>query len=235
MDFVRTMVVAALWMTLPLAASAVEIIHYDNKPTPVALIAGDERTLQFGDHVAVGTTPSQDALFRVQSAQGALHILAYAPFEQQRIQVKRLGDGRILLFDVSAESPSDDGATLEDIAVYMPDENIVKRQSESAEQAHATAATPQSSVDITPITLTRYVAQRFYAPQRLHREHQGITAQSLGDFTERALRVFSGATAVNTQVSAVSAYRGGRYHLSRTGRCHESACADGALFGGGGP
>ena len=193
-------------------ASATEIMHYDNKPKTIELVTGDERTIQFGDHIAVGTTPSQDALFRVQSAQGALHILAYAPFEKQRIQIKRLGDGRILLFDVSASTATSEVVDLEDITVLMPDENELKTRGLS-ETTNRHRDRAQSGQDITPIELTRYAAHRFYAPQRLHRSHPSISAQPLGDMTSKALRVFKGVIGAQTSVSAITAYRAGSHHL----------------------
>ena len=213
MYFLKKMVIAAALVTTAATANAVEIIHYDNKPKTIELLSGDERTIQFGDHVAVGTTSSQDALFRVQSAQGALHILAYAPFEKQRIQVKRLGDGRIMLFDLTAKPQASDLTELEDISVFMPDENQVNTQGLPGGPGYDTRDNTVSAYDISPIELTRYAAHRFYAPQRLHKSHQGITSQPLGDLTEQTLRVFKGMTGANTDVSAVTSYRAGPYHL----------------------
>src|SRR5690554_6847347 len=90
-------------LTFQTRSYATEIIHYENIPVTIELRQGEERTIHFGDHVQVGMTKGQQLkkLFRVQSAQGAIHLLPYQPFDKQRIQVKRL-DGRVVLLDLIA-------------------------------------------------------------------------------------------------------------------------------------
>jgi len=189
------------------SAMATEIIHYTNIPVTIELRQGEERSIQFGNHVHVGITKAQQMkkLFRIQSAQGAVHILPYQEFDKQRIQIKRQ-DGRVILLDIIADKKGIESEPLESIRIVLDSENVV-----AEDDIHVS----QSSVDtpiITPVDLTRFASQRLYGPTRLHNDRRGITETTLG--LTGAIRIFKGENKYKTVSEPILAYQGGGYYLA---------------------
>lgn len=198
----------ALVFALQPRVYATEIIHYENMPVTIELRQGEERTIQFGDHVQVGVTKGQQLkkLFRVQSAQGAIHLLPYQPFDKQRVQVKRLTDGRVVLLDLIAVKEDKSAAPMEDIRIFLGTEDTIENpfgETEAFEQELST---------ITPVDLTRFASQLLYGPSRLHRDVPGITETTLG--VGGAIRLFKGANKYKTLSKPIIAYQGGGYFLA---------------------
>lgn len=195
-------------LTFQTRSYATEIIHYENIPVTIELRQGEERTIHFGDHVQVGMTKGQQLkkLFRVQSAQGAIHLLPYQPFDKQRIQVKRL-DGRVVLLDLIAAKENKNASPMEDVRIYLSTEDTVENslgdEGESIE--------PEAPI-ITPVNLTRFASQLLYGPSRLHKDVPGITETTLG--VGGAIRLFKGANKYKTISKPVIAYQGGGYFLA---------------------
>lgn len=218
MKFKLSALVGALLLSS--VVQATEYIEYSNKPITIQLHEGEERTIQFGDHVAVGVTPKQEAqgLFRAQSAQGALHILPRKTFERERIQVKRLGDGKIVLIDlVSIEANKKVQTPLEDIRIYVGNEaKELPKDIEAAneEASGETNATLKEVEPITPITLTRHLAQKLYAPERLHKIMPGISEVSLNEVLHKDVRAFKGINRAKTTVRPILAYRSGNLYAT---------------------
>lgn len=189
-------------------ALAVEIIHYANKPVTIELRNGEERTIQFGDHVQVGITKGQQLkrLFRVQSAQGAVHILPYQEFDKQRVQVKRLTDGKVILIDLIAGKEDLSAKPMESVKILLKSENKV-----SDGESIMSDSTMETAV-ITPVDLTRFAAQQLYGPTRLHRDLPGITKTAIG--VNGAVRIFKGENKYKTYSKPILAYQGGGYYLA---------------------
>lgn len=197
-------------LTFTTSVGATEIIHYQNKPVTIELHAGEERSIQFGDHVQVGITKGQQTmkLFRVQSAQGAVHFLPYREFEKQRVQIKRVSDGRIILVDLMATTPIGENTTpLEDVRLLLEEENEVPEDIKKEEKAKK-----QKAAVISPVDLTRYAAQRLYGPTRLHNDKPGILETSLGVSGE--VKIFKGENKFKTVSMPILAYQGGGYYLA---------------------
>lgn len=190
------------------SALATEIIHYTNLPVTIELRKGEERSIQFGDHVQVGITKGQQIknLFRVQSAQGAVHFLPYDEFDKQRVQVKRLTDGRVILIDLIAGKEDPSGKPLEDIRILLESENVIPEDERQVPDA------PMDIPVITPVDLTRFTAQRLYGPTRLHRDRSGITEATME--VKGAVRVFKGENKYKTYSKPILAYQGGGYYLA---------------------
>lgn len=189
-------------------AQATEIIIYENKPVIIKLHQGEERSIQFGDHVEVGITKGQQMkrLFRVQSAQGAVHFLPYEEFDRQRVQIKRLTDGRVILLDLIA-SPKPEGAEeLESVKILLESENAISVDEASKSELF------ESHLLITPVDLTRYVSQRLYGPTRLHHDVPGISESAVD--VVGAIRIFRGEAKLKTLAKAVVAYSGGGYNIA---------------------
>lgn len=204
MKFTLLAFVAASCMSL--TAAATEIIHYTNTPVTVQLHAGEERKIQFGDHVKVGVTRKQEVeqLFRVQSAQGAVLVRPGQPFERERVVIKRITDGKVVLLDlISTEAPAN-AQPLEDMRIYLENENSIEEEVQTTEEKVA-----EKGPSITPITLTRYVAQKLYAPTRLHKDIPGISEANLNALLNKEVRAFKGINRVQTRVKPVLAYRSG--------------------------
>ena len=196
-----------------MAAQAVEIIHYHNEPITIHLQNGVERSIQLGDHVQVGISPQQERarLFRIQSAQGAVHIKPHSVFDAERIQLRRMSDGQIVLLDLISKPAAQDEAPLESVRLFVQGEDVVPKAEHDAQQLGGMPLTTQA---VTPITLTRYVAQKLYAPTRLHKEDARITPVNLSELQGQPIRVFSGQAAVTTESLPILAYRSGRYHIA---------------------
>lgn len=194
----------ALCVSFP--ALATEIIHYQNLPVTIELRKGQERSIQFGSHVQVGITKGQQMkqLFRAQSAQGAVHLLPYQEFDKQRVQIRRIADGKVILLDLIASEAEEGAEPLEDLRIVLESDNVVP-------EGEAKAAMPKPVERITPVDLTRHASQRLYGPTRLHRNRIGISEVPLG--VEGAIRIFKGASKYATVSEPVIAYKGGGYHL----------------------
>ena len=190
------------------SALATEIIHYTNLPVTIELRKGEERSIQFGDHVQVGITKGQQMkkLFRVQAAQGAVHFLPYEEFDKQRVQIKRLTDGQVILLDLISGKEDPNAKPLEDIRILLESENVVP------EDQRQMSDFPMELPTITPVDLTRFASQRLYGPTRLHRDRPGITETTLG--VQGAVRVFKGENKYKTYSKPILAYQGGGYYLA---------------------
>jgi integrating conjugative element protein (TIGR03749 family) len=198
-----------IFLSLSNSAFATKIIHYKNIPVTVELVVGEERSLQFGDHVQVGVSKGMQMqnLFRVQSAQGFVHILPYKEFGKQRIQVKRITDGAVILIDLVASNEASSTIDSEDIRFVLASENIVTNPSPT----DVSAISPQPHA-ITPVELTRVASQKLYGPARLHKRHPGITEHEIN--TANAIRIFAGENKFRTHSVPLLAYRGGAYYLA---------------------
>lgn len=205
----RNSIAAALLcgiVILATSAHATQIIHYDNMPVTIELHEGEERSIQFGDHVRVGITKGMQIkkLFRIQAALGAVHILPHQTFEdKQRIQVQTLKEGRVVLLDLVSTKRPEGAAPLENIRIVLDSE-----EGKVGEQATASS---ENAPSITPVVLTRLAAQKLYGPTRLHREVKGVTQTALG--VEGRIKVFKGDLKLLTASEAVLAYEGGGYYL----------------------
>ena len=188
------------------SASATELIRYLYKPVTINLIKGQERSVSFGDHVKVGITKGQQfkKLFRVQSAQGVVHFLPYARFTKQRIQVKRLTDGQVILIDLVATEPKKDTKELEDVRIILKSEDVIEEVSDSSDDIDFPT--------VTPVDLTRMAAQKLYGPSRLHKDIRGVMSEAIG--VQGAIHIFKGENKYKTTSKAVLAYQGGGYHLA---------------------
>lgn len=190
------------------SALATAIIHYANLPVTIELRKGEERSIQFGDHVQVGITKAQEMknLFRVQPAQGTVHIMPFEEFDKQRVHIKRMTDGRVILLDLIASKNDPNEMPLEDVRILLQSENVVPEDERQVSEA------PIEIPVITPVDLTRFAAQRLYGPTRLHLDRPGITETTLG--VKGAVKVFKGENKYKTFSTPILAYQGGGYYLA---------------------
>lgn len=199
--------ICAMAMSLLLSAHAMsdEIIQYDGKPVSIELTVGEERSINFSAHVQIGKTRSQEQrnLFRIQTAQGFLHIRANKEFESERIQVKRLDNGTLMLIDLTARAA---GNNTEDVRIMTPDQNQV-----SVSELTESNGSPKQNL-ISPVDLTRYAAKQLFAPSRLVAPVNGITATPLG--IQGAIKIFKGLNRGRVTAKPILAIQGGGFYLT---------------------
>ncbi len=202
-----TSLVAVLGGLASLSAHCIEIVHYDNTPVTVHLFVGQERSIQFSDHIQIGLTKGQKAagLFRIQSAQGGVHLLALKPFDRNRIQLKRVTDGRVIMLDLTAEKPSGGEINSENIKFLMPEENIIREELTNIES-------DTTSKIITPVDLARHAAQRLYGSTRLHKLSPGISKVGIND--ESYVKVFKGENKFKVSAKPMIGYKSPIHHLT---------------------
>ena len=150
------MIRALLYLTLGLLAStaqAVEIRHWQRLPLDVSLAVGQERVVFLDQPVRVGVPAALTGKLRVQSANGALYLLASAPFPSTRLQLQLPDSGELILLDLSATT---DSLALEPLRIVQA----------SATTATATEPAPTAAPTPLPVALVRHAAQQLYAPLR---------------------------------------------------------------------
>lgn len=156
------MIRALLSLTLGLlasAAQAVEIRHWQRLPLSVPLAVGHERVIFLDQSVRVGVPPALAGKLRVQSANGALYLLASTPFPSTRLHLQLRDSGELILLDLAADA---DQPALEPLRIVR--------------EGQATNDEPVAKTPPTPITvaLVRYAAQQLYAPLRTVEPLPGI-------------------------------------------------------------
>ena len=148
------MIRALLCLTLGLlagAAQAVEIRHWQRLPLDVSLAVGQERVVFLDQPVRVGVPAALTGKLRVQSANGALYLLASTPFPSTRLQLQLPDSGELILLDLSATA---DRPALEPLRIV--------HESQATDFQSVPTATPTP----IPVALVRHAAQQLYAPLR---------------------------------------------------------------------
>lgn len=158
---------------------AVEMLHWDRLPLSVQLVVGDERVIIVGRPVRVGLADSLDGRLRVQSADGAVYLLATAPIESTRLEVQDLRTGELILLDVTARRPTRDQVPLEPIRII---DDMAASANQAALGGSGTQRASNSTDQAMPptplaVALTRYAAQSLYAPLRTVEPIPGITEE----------------------------------------------------------
>jgi integrating conjugative element protein (TIGR03749 family) len=201
--FIQILFAASLGVTGTVGAT--DIIHYENMPVTIELNVNQERSVAFGDHVQVGLTKGQqiEKLFRVQSAQGIVHFLPYKAFDKQRLQIKRMTDGRIILLDLIARKAKKGAPELEDVKVVLDVDNKVDDPDSFVEKKDPI---------VTPVDLTRFVSQKLYGPTRLQKDVPGIVETTLK--VKGYINIFKNKNKYNTLSRPVVAYQGGGYYIA---------------------
>ena len=191
-------------------ADATKIIQYEGKPITIELTVGKERSINFGDHVQVGMTANQKTrnLFRTQTAQGYVHILANKEFENERVQVKRISDGVLMLIDFTARIA---GNYIEEVAILTPDQAKKSNRDPFSREPESTSMV-NNAPNITPVDLTRYASQLVYAPKRIIQSVPGIDKSPLGIAGE--IKLFKGINRAFVRATPVFSLKGGGYHLA---------------------
>ena len=146
------------------ATEAPERIEWKKAPIRLVLAVGQEQRIEFPAAVKVGVPATVQPLLRTQSVNGAVYLLAHAPFGSSRLMVREFDTGRIYLFDITA---AEEGGASHPIQIYVTGDNETAkdRSTESNAPVHEQPGY---------IQLTRFAAQQLYAPARLMKDYPGI-------------------------------------------------------------
>lgn len=164
---------AALFLGLGVAApgQATQILHWQRLPLAVPLTVGQERIVFLDRKVRVGVPTALNDRLRIQSTGGALYLRASTVLPPTRLQVQDVQTGMIILLDIAAEPAKSGQPPAEPIRI------VLDAPGEESSPASTTpeAGTAQSAPDAAlAMTLTRYAAQRLYAPLRTLEPVEGI-------------------------------------------------------------
>lgn len=160
----------ALALSFASSSRALEVMRWDRLPLPIPLIVGQERVIFIDRNVRVGVPAPIGEQLRVQSAAGAIYLLAKAPIEPSRLQLQDAESGALILIDVSAAPAKDNQSLLESVRIVVADNLMTNNGPASKGGSEDTSIAPveidRSRETPLPIILTRYAAQNLYAPLR---------------------------------------------------------------------
>lgn len=166
---------ATLTLGLIPSALALEILRWERLPLAVPLVVGHERVIFIDRNVRVGVPASLGDRLRVQSAGGALYLLASEPIEPTRLQLQDADTGILILLDIAAE-PGE--APLEPVRIIEGESHAKRYGDTGTPPAADTARLPTRETPV-PVVLTRYAAQSLYAPLRTVEPVGGIVRVNL--------------------------------------------------------
>ncbi|MFV3093865.1 TIGR03749 family integrating conjugative element protein [Ectopseudomonas khazarica] len=157
------------------AAQATELLRWERLPLALPLVVDQERVVFVERNVRVGVPASLGHRLRVQSAAGAIYLLASEPIEPTRLQLQDADTGTVILLDIAAEPAQGGQPPLEPVRIIVAASTAAVSAADdgSAAAAQPVRATPQ------PVILTRFAAQNLYAPLRTVEPVPGVTRATL--------------------------------------------------------
>ncbi|WP_419851710.1 TIGR03749 family integrating conjugative element protein [Actinobacillus pleuropneumoniae] len=169
-----TLLLTALCLSsVSFSACAEILMPWKRTPLPIDLHVGEERVILVDKNVQVGLPPELDGKLRVQSTGGAVYLKANTIFDLNRIQLRDVESGQIILIDLKSRAHK---GKLESIRIVMDEsvENSKLLVSQTQVPDLQAAETQQQSALPTPAALIRYAAQSLYAPLRTVEPLDGV-------------------------------------------------------------
>lgn len=155
--------------TLALCACSVSyaelLMQWKRIPLRVDLHVGQERILFLDKNVQVGIPAELDGKLDVQSMGGAVYLKAKKAFSLQRLQLRDIESGQIILIDLKSLAVK---GSLDSIRIIFDEavlNNVDKRDQTSVSDSAEEEIQIKNALPI-PAALTRYAAQSLYAPLR---------------------------------------------------------------------
>lgn len=180
------------------AAQATELLRWERLPLALPLVVDQERVVFVERNVRVGVPASLGNRLRVQSAAGAIYLLASEPIEPTRLQLQDVDTGTVMLLDIAAEPAQDGQPPLEPVRIIEATSTAAASSADDDSAASAPVrATPQ------PVILTRYAAQNLYAPLRTVEPVPGVVRVTL----RRDLPLDTLLPTLPVQADALAAWR----------------------------
>ena len=175
---------AALVIAITPLAHAVEILRWERLPLAVPLVVGQERIVFIDRNVRVGVPAHVGERLRIQSAGGAVYLLASEPIEPTRLQLQDADTGTLFLLDIAAEPAREGAPSLEPVRIIDGTNTATRYGTQTAEIGNAepdgkTQAAQHKRETPVAVVLTRYAAQNLYAPLRTVESAPGIMRVNL--------------------------------------------------------
>ncbi|KLO58207.1 hypothetical protein AA671_18780 [Delftia tsuruhatensis] len=183
------------------AAQAVDILRWERLPLAVPLVVGQERVVFIDRNVRVGVPAAISEQLRVQSAGGAVYLLAREPIAPSRLQLQDADTGALILLDIAAEPARPDAPPLEPVRIVEGEAPAPRYGRTPPADAAAAPQAPRNTP--VAVALTRYAAQSLYAPLRTVEAVEGIARVNL----RRDLDLSTLLPGVAVQATALAAWR----------------------------
>ncbi|WP_145156064.1 TIGR03749 family integrating conjugative element protein [Pseudomonas oryzihabitans] len=169
---------AALFLGLGVAApgQATQILHWQRLPLAVPLTVGQERVVFLDRKVRVGVPTALSDRLRIQSTGGALYLRASTVLPPTRLQVQDVQTGTIILLDIAAEPARSGQPAAEPIRIVLDAPGEESPPAPTTPEAGTAQSVPDAAL---AMTLTRYAAQRLYAPLRTLEPVEGIRSAAV--------------------------------------------------------
>src|SRR5690606_21998029 len=193
------LILATATLTFGLAPNSValEILRWERLPLDLPLVVGHERVVFIDRNVRVGVPASIGERLRVQSAGGAIYLLASEPIEPTRLQLQDADNGALILIDIATQSGD---APLEPVRIIAGEAPAHYEQSSAAPPTAVSYPARETPI---PVVLTRYAAQSLYAPLRTVEPVDGISRGNL----RRDLRLETLLPTLPVRARALAAWR----------------------------
>lgn len=206
---VSSLAVVLLTMAIAPISQAVEILRWERLPLAVPLVVGQERVIFLDRNVRVGVPAAASVQLRVQSAGGAVYLLAREPITPTRLQLQDTDSGALILLDIAAQAAKDGQPPLEPVRIVEGDAPAKRYGGTNADDQ--LGSTPPANDNISgpiretpvPVVLTRYAAQSLYAPLRTVEPVAGIQRARL----ERNLALDTLLPTLPLRARALAAWR----------------------------
>ncbi|EDW2262313.1 TIGR03749 family integrating conjugative element protein [Salmonella enterica] len=150
--------------------NATELVQWQRLPLRVELHTGHERVVFVNRNVRVGYPAELDGKLRIQSSGGTVYLLAREDFPDTRLQLSDMDSGELILLDIRAGA----GDELEPLELRY-DDAVWRNDAGTRESPDAAIPVQEELAGPLPVMLTRYAAQRLYAPLRTVEPLSGIT------------------------------------------------------------
>lgn len=169
---------AALFLGLGVAApgQATQILHWKRLPLAVPLTVGQERVVFLDRKVRVGVPTALSDRLRIQSTGGALYLRASTVLPPTRLQVQDVQTGMIILLDIAVEPARSGQPAAEPIRIVLDAPGEESPPAPTTPEAGTAQSVPDAAL---AMTLTRYAAQRLYAPLRTLEPVEGIRSAAV--------------------------------------------------------
>lgn len=169
---------AALFLGLGVAAPghATQILHWKRLPLAVPLTVGQERVVFLDRKVRVGVPTALNDRLRIQSTGGALYLRASTVLPPTRLQVQDVQKGMIILLDIAAEPAKSGQPAAEPIRIVLDAPGEESPPAPTTPEAGTAQSVPDAAL---AMALTRYAAQRLYAPLRTLEPVEGIRSAAV--------------------------------------------------------
>lgn len=167
------------------SAQAVEIMRWERLPLAVPLKVGQERIIFVDQNVRVGVPSSISGDIRVQSASGAIYLLASKPIEPTRIQLQSATTGELILVDIAATDAEEGASELEPVKIVRGNTSPTRygqptagvEPEDEGEEHEEPIQRPRETP--LPVVLTRYASQSLYAPLRTVEPVEGVAQANI--------------------------------------------------------